>query len=64
LKQNPRYQEALSKVDSNEGFIKGLQKAGYATDPEYAKKIISILGREQLSSLTADNAVKTSELAA
>ncbi|MFT6624093.1 MAG: flagellar protein FlgJ [Cycloclasticus sp.] len=64
LKQNPRYQEALSKVDSNEGFIKGLQKAGYATDPEYAKKIISILGREQLSSLTANNAVKTSELAA
>lgn len=64
LKQNPRYQEALSKVDSNEGFIKGLQKAGYATDPEYAKKIISILGREQLSSLTADNAVKTSDLAA
>tara|TARA_R110002074_G_scaffold228259_2_gene399873 strand:- start:67463 stop:68425 length:963 start_codon:yes stop_codon:yes gene_type:complete len=64
LKQNPRYQEALSKVDSNEGFIKGLQKAGYATDPEYAKKIISILGREQLSSLTADNTVKTSELAA
>jgi len=51
LKQNPRYQQALSKVDSNEGFIKGLQKAGYATDPAYAKKIISILGREQLSGL-------------
>ena len=52
LKQNPRYQEALEKVDSNEGFIKGLQKAGYATDPAYARKIISILGREQLSALT------------
>ncbi len=51
LKQNPRYQQALEKVDSNEGFIKGLQKAGYATDPTYAKKIISILGREQLSGL-------------
>jgi len=51
LKQNPRYQQALLKVDSNEGFIKGLQKAGYATDPAYAKKIISILGREQLSGL-------------
>ncbi|MEH6504083.1 MAG: flagellar assembly peptidoglycan hydrolase FlgJ [Cycloclasticus sp.] len=64
LKQNPRYQQALTKVDSNEEFIKGLQKAGYATDPAYAKKIISILGREQLSSLPADSVVKTSELAA
>jgi len=52
LKQNPRYQQALETVDSNEGFIKGLQKAGYATDPAYAKKIISILGREQFSALT------------
>ncbi|ORU94267.1 MAG: flagellar rod assembly protein/muramidase FlgJ [Cycloclasticus sp. symbiont of Bathymodiolus heckerae] len=51
LQQNPRYQQALDKVDSSEGFIKGLQKAGYATDPAYAKKIISILGREHLSSL-------------
>jgi flagellar protein FlgJ len=52
LKQNPRYQQALEKADSNEGFIEGLQKAGYATDPAYAQKIISILGREQLSELT------------
>jgi len=51
LKQNPRYAETLSSVDSNEAFVKGLQKAGYATDPAYAKKIMSILGREQLSSI-------------
>lgn len=50
LKQNPRYQQALEKADSNEGFIKGLQKAGYATDPAYANKILSILGREQMVS--------------
>ncbi len=48
LKENPRYQQALEQVDSNENFIKGLQKAGYATDPAYAKKIISILGRENI----------------
>lgn len=64
LKQNPRYQQALSKVDSNEGFIRGLQKAGYATDPAYAKKIISILGREQLSELTPIKTPETSGLAA
>ena len=51
LRQNPRYAETLSNVDSNEAFVKGLQKAGYATDPAYAKKIMSILGREQLSSI-------------
>lgn len=54
LKQNPRYQQALEKADSNEGFIKGLQKAGYATDPAYANKILSILGREQMVSQPID----------
>lgn len=63
LKQNPRYQQALESVDSNEGFIQGLQKAGYATDPAYAKKIISILGREQLSSLTTAKPMPASGLA-
>lgn len=63
LKQNPRYQDALSKVDSNEGFVKGLQKAGYATDPRYAQKIMSILNREQLSLHTA-KPTQTSDLAA
>ena len=52
LQQNPRYQQALTQVDSNEGFVKGLQKAGYATDPAYAQKILSILNRAQLSGLT------------
>ena len=64
LKQNPRYQQALEKVDSNEDFIKGLQKAGYATDPAYAKKILSILGREQLTELTPAKSTSTSGLAA
>jgi flagellar protein FlgJ len=63
LKENPRYQQALELVDSNEGFIQGLQKAGYATDPAYAKKIISILGREQLSELTPVKSAPASGLA-
>lgn len=64
LKQNPRYQQALTKVDSNEGFVKGLQKAGYATDPAYAKKIISILNNDQLSSLQFNKTAVGSEIAA
>ena len=63
LKQNPRYQQVLDMAGSNEGFVTELQKAGYATDPAYADKILSILGQEQLSSLTANNVIQTSALA-
>ncbi|MBV1952480.1 MAG: hypothetical protein KUG64_09860, partial [Cycloclasticus sp.] len=63
LQQNPRYQQVLDMAGSNEGFVTELQKAGYATDPAYADKILSILGQEQLSSLTANNVIQTSALA-
>ena len=37
LKNNPRYSGVLSASRSVEGFAHGMQKAGYATDPNYAK---------------------------
>ncbi|MBY4795053.1 flagellar assembly peptidoglycan hydrolase FlgJ [Burkholderia multivorans] len=43
LKNNPRYAGVLSASRSVEGFAQGMQKAGYATDPNYAKKLISIM---------------------
>lgn len=48
LQENPRYHNALKNIDSDEGFIRSLQEAGYATDPEYANKIISILHSEKM----------------
>jgi len=42
LKQNPRYQNALHAGDNVRGFASALQKAGYATDPDYADKISAI----------------------
>ena len=42
---NPRYRQAVANADSPEGYLRGLQKAGYATDPAYADKILSILKR-------------------
>lgn len=42
---NPRYRQAVANADSPEGYLRGLQKAGYATDPDYADKILSILQR-------------------
>ncbi|QLQ30156.1 flagellar assembly peptidoglycan hydrolase FlgJ [Pseudoxanthomonas mexicana] len=42
LKSNPRYQQALAAGKDIAGFARGLQRAGYATDPTYANKIASI----------------------
>jgi flagellar protein FlgJ len=42
LKSNPRYARALESADDPMRFIAGLQKAGYATDPNYARKVMSI----------------------
>lgn len=42
LKSNPRYGDALRHQGSAHQFVSGLQKAGYATDPGYAGKILRI----------------------
>lgn len=39
LTMNPRYNIALTHKNNPEKFADMLQKAGYATDPQYAKKI-------------------------
>ena len=43
LLSNPRYQDAINNSGDTKAFANELQKAGYATDPSYAKKINSIL---------------------
>jgi flagellar protein FlgJ len=35
----PRYAQASQQLDSPQAFASGLQKAGYATDPNYAAKL-------------------------
>ncbi|MDZ3993211.1 flagellar assembly peptidoglycan hydrolase FlgJ [Pseudomonas sp. Teo4] len=42
LQSNSRYQEAVKSADKPEQFVRELQKAGYATDPDYASKISQI----------------------
>ncbi|MEI6555516.1 MAG: glucosaminidase domain-containing protein [Paludibacter sp.] len=41
---NARYSDALDYADNPEQFITEIAKAGYATDPNYAKSIIAIIG--------------------
>lgn len=36
---SPRYDKVMDNLDSVQGFANGLQKAGYATDPQYAVKL-------------------------
>jgi flagellar protein FlgJ len=42
IKNNPRYQQALQHVGNGERYLQELQRAGYATDPSYARKVMSI----------------------
>jgi flagellar protein FlgJ len=42
LQSNSRYQDAVKSADNPEQFVRELQKAGYATDPNYASKISQI----------------------
>jgi flagellar protein FlgJ len=39
INDNPRYEKARGKVGSAVAYATELQKAGYATDPEYASKL-------------------------
>ena len=50
LQQNPRYQQALEAAGDGARYVRELQHAGYATDPDYADKIDAILGGERLAS--------------
>jgi flagellar protein FlgJ len=43
LKQNPRYAEALRNTQDSEAYFKALQRAGYATNPNYANKILQVM---------------------
>ena len=47
LQSNGRYQKALSSTENPEQFARELQKAGYATDPNYARKISQIARKVQ-----------------
>ncbi len=56
---NPRYQQALEVAYDAEAYAQELQKAGYATDPDYASKINRIRNdktlQSQFSELTSDS---------
>jgi len=49
VQSNPRYQGAMKNAHDPEAYLDALAKSGYATDPEYANKIQSIMSRDSFS---------------
>jgi flagellar protein FlgJ len=43
IRTNPRYQSALAVANDTRAYFQQLQAAGYATDPNYAQKILSVM---------------------
>ena len=50
LRRNPRY-KACFLCTTGPAFAKALAQAGYATDPEYANKLVALMDKHQLQSL-------------
>ncbi len=58
ITQSPRYAQASQQTGSAHAFASGLQKAGYATDPQYAAKLsraIDTTQRLQRAQVVAQN---------
>jgi flagellum-specific peptidoglycan hydrolase FlgJ len=55
LLTNPRYKPAFAHADG-EGFAAAVQACGYATDPDYASKIIAIIRAHKLALLDSAHA--------
>jgi len=49
LSNNPRYAEVMRQGGDAAGMAQALQNAGYATDPNYADKLVSVMARISLA---------------
>lgn len=49
LQSSPRYKQALQQTDDPQKYFSELQKSGYATDPAYAEKVMSVYNSDRLS---------------
>lgn len=43
LSSNPRYANVMQQSSTPAGMAQALQKSGYATDPKYAEKLVSVM---------------------
>ncbi|MGY3895425.1 flagellar assembly peptidoglycan hydrolase FlgJ [Aeromonas enterica] len=52
LTSGSRYKGALAKADSPDHYFEALQQAGYATDPQYARKLKQVLRSDAIAQYT------------
>jgi len=57
IQNNPRYADALKNTAHTEHYMHKLQQAGYASDPNYANKVIEIYHSDTINNSLADNFV-------
>lgn len=43
MRNNPRYEKVMANLQDVNGYAQAMQKAGYATDPQYASKLASVI---------------------
>jgi flagellar protein FlgJ len=48
---SPRYRQALASAADPIAYVRGLQAAGYATDPRYAEKVVAVMNSPALGAL-------------
>lgn len=53
IRNSPRYQDALKVASDSVAYFRQLQAAGYATDPNYAEKIKSVMNNPVMRTLKA-----------
>ncbi|MGZ8928830.1 MAG: flagellar assembly peptidoglycan hydrolase FlgJ [Methylobacter sp.] len=57
IKSNPRYGEALKQAGNAKQYMQELQRAGYATDPNYADKVMDIYHGSTITGLRPDTVI-------
>lgn len=43
IRNNTRYENVMANLDNIQGYANAMQKAGYATDPNYAEKLTNVI---------------------
>jgi flagellar protein FlgJ len=57
IKSNPRYGEALKQAGNAKQYMQALQQAGYATDPNYADKVMGIYHGNTITGFKPDTVI-------
>lgn len=56
IANSPRYRQALAQADNPQAYIHALERAGYATDPSYAEKVLQVMNGRHMNGNAGVNA--------